>query len=44
MQALETAELVSRLGSDQLIILAGDFNSAPGELSIGVIGVTFPPY
>jgi endonuclease/exonuclease/phosphatase family metal-dependent hydrolase len=31
VQALETAELVSRLEKNHVVVLAGDFNSAPGE-------------
>ncbi len=31
VQALETAELVTRLGDEQVLVLAGDFNSPPGK-------------
>jgi hypothetical protein len=31
VQALETVELVTRLGDEQVLVLAGDFNSPPGN-------------
>jgi hypothetical protein len=39
VQALETAELVANLAEDHVLILAGDFNTAPGELVAG-LGLT----